>query len=186
MRFKMVRYGEGREKTGSAFTSGPLLLRIIDHYHLCDLEWDKGKQWLHLENKTWFAFSQIIYIYIYSSTTWTNQLLYPIKINFNFSYCSNDSVQYHIHSSSLNDEIFWIESYTWQYSPLRIYWNSPWVQARRSYGGFHLQISSLIYCYQPCCPSERKQGVYGFQCLLKDHPGKRPVSHHLFRQCRRN
>ena len=49
MRFKMVRYGEGREKTGSAFTSGPLLLRIIDHYHLCDLEWDKGKQWLRLE-----------------------------------------------------------------------------------------------------------------------------------------
>lgn len=32
--------GEG-EKNGSAFTSGPLLLRIIDHYHLCDLEWDK-------------------------------------------------------------------------------------------------------------------------------------------------
>lgn len=40
------------EKTGSAFTSGPLLLRIIDHYHLCDLEWDKGKRWLHLENQT--------------------------------------------------------------------------------------------------------------------------------------
>lgn len=42
---------EGKQ-TGSAFTSGPLLLRIIDHYHLCDLEWDKGKRWLHLENQT--------------------------------------------------------------------------------------------------------------------------------------
>lgn len=59
MRFKMVRYGEGREKTGSAFTSGPLLLRIIDHYHLCDLEWDKGKQWLHLENQTRCALSPV-------------------------------------------------------------------------------------------------------------------------------
>lgn len=50
MRFKMVWYGEERRgKTGSAFTSGPLLLRIIDHYHLCDLEWDKEKQRLHLE-----------------------------------------------------------------------------------------------------------------------------------------
>lgn len=55
----MVRYGEGREKTGSAFTSGPLLLRIIDHYHLCDLEWDKGKQWLHLENQTGSVLSHI-------------------------------------------------------------------------------------------------------------------------------
>lgn len=41
-----------REETESAFTSGPLLLRIIDHYHLCDLEWDKGERWLHLENQT--------------------------------------------------------------------------------------------------------------------------------------
>lgn len=43
---------KGEGKTGSAFTSGPLLLRIIDHYHLCDLEWDKGERWLHLENQT--------------------------------------------------------------------------------------------------------------------------------------
>lgn len=43
---------ERKKKTGSAFTSGPLLLRIIDHYHLCDLEWDKGKRWLHLEHQT--------------------------------------------------------------------------------------------------------------------------------------
>lgn len=48
----MVRYGREGKQTGSAFTSGPLLLRIIDHYHLCDLERDKGKRWLHLENQT--------------------------------------------------------------------------------------------------------------------------------------
>lgn len=68
MRFKMVRYGEGREKTGSAFTSGPLLLRIIDHYHLCDLEWDKGKQWLHLENQT----GSVLSLIKYSASIWTN------------------------------------------------------------------------------------------------------------------
>lgn len=103
-----------------------------------------------------------------------------------FLCCSIEPVQCHIHSRSLNEDMNWVLLCNWQYSPLRIYWNSPWVQARRSYGGFHLQISSLIYCYQLCCPSERKQGVYGFQCLLKDHARKGPVSHHLCRQCRRN
>ena len=43
------------------------------------------------------------------------------------------------------------------YSPLQTYWNSPWVQARRSYVGSRLQISSLTYCYRLCCPSEREQ-----------------------------
>lgn len=184
MRFKMVRYGEGREKTGSAFTSGPLLLRIIDHYHLCDLEWDKGKQWLHLENQTGSVLSHIKKNL--ASICTNNSLSYSIPLNFNLIYSNIDPFQCHIHSSSLNDDMNWLVFYKWQYSPLRIYWNSPWVQARRSYGGFHLQISSLIYCYRLCCPSERKQGVYGFQCLLKDHSGKGAVSHHLFRQCRRN
>lgn len=50
-----------------------------------------------------------------------------------------------------------------QYSPLQTYWNSPGVQARRSYVGFRLQISSLTYCYQLCCPSERKQEHVWFQ-----------------------
>lgn len=58
----------GGEKTGSAFTSGPLLLRIIDHYHLCDLEWDKGKEWLHLENQI----ESILIPIINSTSIWTN------------------------------------------------------------------------------------------------------------------
>ncbi len=61
----------GEKKTGSAFTSGPLLLRIIDHYHLCDLEWDKGKQWLHLEKQTGSALSRIKY----SASIWTKKLI---------------------------------------------------------------------------------------------------------------
>lgn len=89
-------------------------------------------------------------------------LLFPIPWNVPFHYLMSPNS----HKANMN---CWCN---WQYSPLRTYWNSPWVQARHSYGGFHLQISSLIYCYRLCCPSERKQGVYGLQCLLKDPSGK--------------
>lgn len=179
MRLKMVRYGKGREKKGSAFTSGPLLLRIIDHYNLCDLEWDKGKQWLHLEQGP-FTFQLNIL------PQFGKKINCPIPSHLTSFFFTVVLTLFNFMSIQAVLTIMWTDFYSWQYSPLRIYWNSPWVQARRSYGGFHLQISSLIYCYQLCCPSERKQGVYGFQCLLKDHSGMGPVSHDLFRQCRRN
>lgn len=110
-------------------------------------------------------------------------LFKPWNLHFNNSNTELRQFHHHHHHQKAKTDVI---SSQWKYSPLRIYWNSPWVQARRSYEGFHLQISSLIYCYQLCCPSERKQGVYGFQRALEDHSWTGPVCHHLFRHCRRN
>lgn len=138
------------EKTGSSFTSGPLLLRIIDHYHLCDLEWDKKKQWLQLESQRRGISHHFISIWTAGSikSRWSGYCVNSASILLGLPPVHPAVTKQRRHEWTL---------FTPQYSPLRTYWNSPWVQARRSYGGFHLQISSLIYCYQLCCPSGEKK-----------------------------